>query len=90
MAKIDLMTVEFEDGTLTFDGDMRMGDLRKLLKAGTEGDLTVMVEAFTQIVHGWPYDGEPSDPDAWDNLRRSQFGRLTTALMGKLGEQGEA
>lgn len=85
----DLRKVEYKDGTLTYDNDMSMGALRKLMSAGREGDLELMIEAYTGIIASWPYKGDPSDPEAWDSIKRSEFMALNEALMEDLQEQGE-
>lgn len=89
MAK-NLVTVEYADGVLTYEKDMRMGDLRKLFAAANSGDLDAMLTAYQGIVVSWPYEGNPTDPEAWDNLRRSEFMALNEALMQDLADQGEA
>ena len=86
----DLIKVEYVDGTLTYDADMRMGTLRKLFSAANSGDLNSMMEAYVGVITSWPYDGDPSELSAWDNLKRSQFMALNEALMGSLADQGEA
>ena len=92
MAKkdLDLRKVELDGGVMTYDADMRMGDLRKLLASGQSGDLEAIVDAFTGIIHSWPYKGDPQDAEAWDDLRRSEFMALTEAMMEDLQLLGEA
>lgn len=89
MADLDLRSVDLDGGKLVYDPDMRMGDLRKLMAAGTSGDLEAMIEAYSTIVHGWPYDGDPKNVEDWDNLRRSEFQRLNEAMMEDLKALGE-
>ena len=86
----DLRSVEYSKGTLTYDPDMRMGDLRKLFSAANSGDLEEMMQAYSGIIVTWPHEGEPSDLEAWDGLRRSEFMALNEAMMKDLAEQGEA
>lgn len=85
----DLVKVEYADGALTYDKDMRMGDLRKLFAAANSGDLDAMLEAYQGIIITWPYEGDPATDEAWDNLRRSEFMALNEALMQDLADQGE-
>ncbi len=86
---LDLTKVEYDDGSLTYDADMDMGALRRLFASSKDGDLTMMMEAYTKIVHTWPYAGDPATLEGWDALKRSQFMRLNAALMGSLSELGE-
>ena len=83
-------TVKYEDGELQYDADMRMGDLRKLFSASKSGDLETMMDAYKSIIIAWPYDGDPSTDEAWDNIRKSEFAKLNEALMQDLGDEGEA
>jgi len=87
---VDLRSVDLADGKLVYDPDMKMGTLRKLMAAGTEGNLDGMIEAYTSIVHGWPHEGDPKDIEAWDDLRRSEFAALNEAMMEDLKALGEA
>jgi hypothetical protein len=88
--KIDLTKVTYEDGDLTYDADMPMGAMRKLFGAANSGDLGEMFEAYSKIVHTWPYEGDPKRADAWDGLKRSEFAKLNAAIMGSLSDLGEA
>ena len=81
--------VTYEDGTLAYDSDMSMGALRRLFASSNSGDLEMMMTAYTKIVHTWPYDGDPTEMDGWDELKRSQFMKLNEAIMGSLSELGE-
>jgi hypothetical protein len=86
----DLTKVTYADGDLTYDSDMPMGALRLLFKAANSGDLTEMFGAYKDIVVTWPYEGDPTEIEAWDALRRSEFMRLNEALMQSLSDLGEA
>lgn len=86
----DLTKVEYDHGTLVYDGDMRMGDLRRLFASASSGDIGEMMDAYQGIIHSWPYEGDPKTTEGWDGLRRSEFMALNEALMGSLADQGEA
>jgi len=85
----DLTKVDLEDGALTYDSDMSMGALRRLFKSSNSGDLEMMMEAYTKIVHTWPYEGDPTELEAWDDLKRSQFMKINEGIMESLSELGE-
>lgn len=84
-----IRTIELPAGEATYDSDMPMGVLRKMLGASEEGDLGGLVEAMTGIVQTWPYEGDPSNVEDWDSLRRSEFNGLIKGVVTDLGELGE-
>lgn len=93
MSAADLRTVTVgEHGVATYDPDMPMGTLRRLLSAGTDGDLNTMIESMAQLVVSWPFNdkGDPTDVEAWDKLRRSEFMALAQAVVEDMGKLGEA
>lgn len=82
--------VNIEAGVVKYDSDMPMGALRGLLAAANEGDLGALMDSMGKFVVEWPFAGDPSDPEAWDALRRSEFNALTEAVMQDLGDSGKA
>lgn len=85
-----LRTVDVEGfGKATYDSDMPIGLLRGLLTGASEGDLGELIENLAGFVTEWPFEGDPSDPAAWDGLRRSEFNVLVKAVTGDLGSLGE-
>jgi hypothetical protein len=85
-----IRTVETEHGPIEYDADMPMGALRALTGAAQSGDLGEVMAAMSKIITAWPFEGDPSDPSAWDGLRRSEFNTLTKKVMEDLGEQGNS
>ena len=84
-----IRTIALPEGEATYDSDMPMGVLRKMMSSSTEGDLGGLVEAMTGIVLSWPYAGEPTDAEAWDDLKRTQFNGLVKGVVEDLGALGE-
>lgn len=94
MSAETIRTVNIEGkGALTYESDMPMGAIRGLMAGANDEkgvDLGVMIEALSGFVLSWPFKGEPSDPEAWDALKRSEFAAVTKAVVedfGKLGEE---
>lgn len=83
-----IRTFKTPTGEVKYDSDMPMGVLKALMKAGTTGDLGGMQESLTELVTEWCYDGDPTEVEAWDNLRRTQFQALTEAMMEDLASLG--
>ena len=84
-----IRTIELPAGEATYDSDMPMGALRQMLGASEGGDLGGLVEALTDIVISWPYEGSPSNAGDWDALRRSEFNGLVKGVVEDLGSLGE-
>jgi len=84
----DLRTVETKDGEVVYDSDMPIKALKSVMGAGKTGDLDGIIEGFRVFVSVWPYKGDPTDAEAWDDLKRSQFNAIVTAVMEDLGELG--
>jgi hypothetical protein len=90
MGAVTLRKVETEHGSIEYDSNMTMGALKALTSAADDGDLAAIMAAMSQIVHSWPYEGDPQTVEAWDGLRRTEFNALTRAVMEDLGEQGNS
>jgi hypothetical protein len=85
-----LRTVELPSGdSVTYDSDMPMGVLIDLTGAAS-GDLGKLTESLSQMVTGWSLTGDPTDPEAWRKLRRSQFQAVIQEVMKDLGSLGNA
>lgn len=84
----DLRTVETDDGEIVYDSDMPVKSLKSVMGAGKSGDLDDIINGFKDFTVSWPYDGDPSDAEAWDELRRSQFNTVVTSVMEDLGDLG--
>lgn len=85
-----MRTVQAEKGEITYDDDMHVGSLRGLFSAAKSGDIDLLIESLSDIVTGWYHDGDPQEPEAWDDLRLSEFQAITSAIMEDLGGLGEA
>lgn len=86
----DLISVDVKGGgSVEFDANMPMGALRKLFKAGNEGDLETMMLSFAKIVKAWSYEGDPTELDAWDEIGRIDFMHINEAIMAALSDSGE-
>ncbi len=81
-------TVETDSGDVTYESDMPMKALNKIMRAGKDSDLEALQEGLSEFVLSWPFEGEPSDVEAWGELKRSQFNEVTAGVLGDLGEMG--
>lgn len=81
-------TVPFDDGEITYDANMPVKVLR--LMSSESPSLEVLIEALSKFVLSWPFEGSPTDPEAWDGLGRMDFNRVVTGVMEDLGKSGEA
>lgn len=85
-----IVLVEFDGGNVSYDSDMPIGALRKIVRASSKGDFDALIAGLTGFVTSWSFPGTPSDESAWDSLKRSQFNAVVTAVTGNLAAQGEA
>lgn len=83
-------TVVIKSGPVVYDSNVKMGALRRIIKASTNGDLEALIEGFTRIVISWPFPGDPTTIEAWDELGRDEFGELITAISQEFSRAGEA
>ena len=84
----DLRTVETKDGEIVYDSDMPIKSLKSVMGAGKSGDLNDIINGFKDFIVSWPYNGDPTDPEVWDELRRSEFNAIVTSVMEDLGDLG--
>ena len=85
----DIRQLRIGEHTVDYDADMPIGVLEDLEDAASEGGgLKQVREGLSAFVTAWTYGGEPSNPDAWRNLRRSQFQAITEAILADLTELG--
>lgn len=89
MSAGNIRTIDIKGGAASYDSDMEMSALRQLLESSAESDLSGLIDAMTQIVVSWPFDGEPTDAEAWDKLRRSEFNSIVKGVTGDLSSLGE-
>jgi len=84
-----IRTVTTDKGTLDYDSDMPIGYLEGMLGASENASLSGIIENLSKFVVKWSFDGDPSDTDAWRELRRTEFNAALKGIMGDLGELGE-
>lgn len=89
MSAADVRTVKTEKGDIKYDGDMPVKALKGLFGAATDSNIDGIIEALSAFVIDWPFEGEPSDPKAWDDLRRTEFNAVVKGVMEDLGSLGE-
>ena len=81
-------TVEADAGDVTYESDMPMKALNKIMRAAKDSDLEALQEGLSEFVITWPFEGDPSDVEAWGELKRTQFNDVTSTVLGDLGELG--
>lgn len=83
-----MKTLESTVGDIDYEEDMPMGALRRIMAAANSGDLELMIEGYSKFVSAWPFAGDPSDPEAWDDLKRSEFNAITSEIVADLASLG--
>lgn len=83
------VTLEDGLGVVLYESDMPIGALKSVLGAANTGDLGSIIEGLARFIIEWPFEGEPTDPAAWENLRRSQFTSVITSVMEDLQDEGK-
>ena len=83
-------TLSVKAGEVVFDSNTKMGALRRIIKAANTGDLDTLMEGFSRVIISWPYAGDPTDIDAWDELGREEFNELVQGVTGAFATAGEA
>ena len=90
-AATTIQTVTLEAGEATYESDMPMKHLNRIMRAAREDNLDELIEGLAAFTISWPYDeaaGDCSDPEAWGELKRTQFNELTKAILADLGALG--
>ena len=80
----ELRSVQIDAGELVFNGELTVGQVRKM--SSSDGDIDAVIEVLSGIVHSWPFDGDANDEEAWDALTMSQFNQVATAITSELGK----
>lgn len=52
-----------------------MRDVREFTDAQRSGDLGSVFKACSGIIKSWEFEGDPADPDAYDDLTPAQWKR---------------
>ena len=85
-----IRTVNIEGkGAIEYDSDMPMKALEGLMTGANESSIHDMIEGLAVFVISWPFEGDPSDPEAWGELRRTEYNAAVTAVVEDLGQLGE-
>lgn len=85
-----IRTVQVEgSGPLTYDSDMPMRAIRALMAGANDGDFGEMITGLSSFVITWSEEGDPTDPEAWNDLRRIKFNDTVLAVVEDLGTLGE-
>ena len=79
----NIMHVTVDAGEVKFDGNLKVGQLRRMSKGE---DFDGIISVLTEIVLEWPFDGEPSDAAAWDELGITQFNDMVAGITTELGK----
>jgi hypothetical protein len=90
-ATTTIQTVSLAKGEATYESDMPMKHLNRIMRAAREDNLDELIEGLAAFTISWPYNsaaGEPGDPEAWGELKRTQFNELTKAILADLGALG--
>jgi hypothetical protein len=69
-----------------FDGVLAR-DYRRFLDSLTELDLLESYDFFVQTVEAWPYAGDPSDPESYDELDVKQLTVVQKAVIKAFNEE---
>jgi hypothetical protein len=87
-ANSTIQTVKLKKGEATYESDMPMKHLNQIMRAARENDLEELQAGLAAFTLSWPYDGDSDDPEAWGDLKRTQFNELTKAILEDLGALG--
>lgn len=88
-------TISARGTEVTYNANMPMRHLKKLLGGATDSDLNEIVAGLTQFVISWGFTDEngkpldPTDPEAWDDLGRLEFNATLRGITEDLGSLGE-
>ncbi len=85
---IRTISLKLGKGDATYESDMPMKHLNRIMRAAREDNLDELIEGLAAFTVSWPFDGEPSDPEAWGELPRTRFNELTKAILADLGALG--
>lgn len=78
-------TVPIEKGNLVFNGELTVGQIRRM--SVQDGSLDGIIEVLSEIVSEWPYSGTPADMTEWDKLTLPQFNEIVTTITDELGKE---
>ena len=86
----NIREVKVKNGDIaTYDSDMPMGVMKKLLGAARNGNLDGLISSLSKFIVSWPYEGDPANEESWDAVTRTQFNSLVGAVTDDLGSLGE-
>lgn len=76
--------------SVTFSGKLRMKDFRAWTAAEQANDYDACYGYLAQLIEAWEFDGDPSDPAAYDELDLSEYQQLNKAAAAFLTDEGTA
>lgn len=83
MSAVNLQTVTIEAGELVFDKNLTIGQVRKM--SSSDGDIENVISVMATVIKAWPFEGPPSDTEAWDELTLPEFNEVIQAVTEGLG-----
>lgn len=89
MSAASLRTVKTDKGDIVYDSDMPVRALKGLFGGANNSDIDAIILALSAFVKEWPFGGSPTNPEDWDNLRRTEFNLVVRGIMEDLGALGE-
>ena len=71
---------------VSFD-DVKMKDFRAYWKAVAKGDWQGQDAFFAKVVKAWPYEGDPSDAEAYGELSVQEYLEVQQTIKAKSREE---
>lgn len=65
----------------------RMKDYRRFMKATEANDFDGMFESLALAVKEWPFAGNPTQPEAYDELTMDEWLEVTRAVSAAMSNQ---
>ncbi len=85
------VTRTLSDGhVVTIGGRVTMGDFRRWAKAERAGEFEAVYKHLAQVVQAWDYEGDPSQPESYDDLTFQEYRRVNEAAGEWLRSEVEA
>jgi len=81
MAKSQQEVPEQEEEVYSIDlSGWRVRQFRDYIKSVSENDFDLMAELIGHVVHEWPYEGDPHDPEAVLDLQLPNLLHIAKAI----------
>lgn len=62
----------------------RVREFRDFMRALTTNDFDRVAELVAGVIFEWPFEGSPSDPEAFMNLNFAELGQVLRAVNGAM------